>query len=96
MVVAPVAIPDSDTTVELYLFDSGGQDIFREQLNTFVRIVDAARKTLAARSPRYSASSPRDSPVVRRISWGHPNTQYRWFLGTFRRLFSAFDARRRH
>jgi hypothetical protein len=36
-VVAPVAIPDSDATVELYLFDSGGQDIFREQLNTFVR-----------------------------------------------------------
>lgn len=37
LVVAPVAIPDSDTTVELYLYDSGGQDIFREQLNTFVR-----------------------------------------------------------
>jgi hypothetical protein len=37
LVVAPVAIPNSDTTVELYLFDSGGQDIFREQLNSSVR-----------------------------------------------------------
>mmetsp|Transcript_34797 Transcript_34797/g.58442 ORF Transcript_34797/g.58442 Transcript_34797/m.58442 type:complete len:192 (-) Transcript_34797:633-1208(-) len=32
LIVAPVLIPNTSTTVELYLFDSGGQDIFRDSI----------------------------------------------------------------
>jgi len=35
LVVAPVIIPNTETTVELYLHDTGGQDIFRDSISNY-------------------------------------------------------------
>ena len=31
LAVCPVSVPHTEAIVELYIFDAGGQDIFREQ-----------------------------------------------------------------
>mmetsp|Transcript_21973 Transcript_21973/g.41919 ORF Transcript_21973/g.41919 Transcript_21973/m.41919 type:complete len:190 (-) Transcript_21973:628-1197(-) len=35
LMVAPVAIPDTETSVELFLLDTGGQEIFRDAISSY-------------------------------------------------------------